>query len=225
MLTIKYLQERHQYWAQKLFDLGIFKNMLKLIPFEIKYNVKSLNGVFRAHKRNERIEIEKIIIYPKDVSDIISWIDDILVHEMIHQYIFDNKIKDTSSHGVQFKILMNKINNANIGVKITVTKEGKLPESNIYQSYKILYLKFPECFFLCKVKSTKVDHFTNLIVSGKISWKLPLIGFGWYKTKNAYFSSWRDCVSRLHGNRYLIQNQKEIFEKFELQKMNVIQEL
>ena len=225
VLSIKYLQERHQYWAQKLYKLGIFKYMLKLLPFEIKYNVKSYNGMFCARKK-DGVLTEKIILYPniKDVDS--QWVDNILVHEMIHQYIYDYCLKDTSSHGFQFKTIMNQINRSNIGVKISVSEKNyQLPKVKDYLIYKILFLKFSDKFFLCKVKSTKVDHFTNLIVSGRMCWKQPLLSFGWYKTKSTFFQNYAECTSRLHGAVFHISQLEEIFKNFELQKFEAIQEL
>ncbi|MDE6284644.1 MAG: SprT-like domain-containing protein [Bacilli bacterium] len=224
-ITIEYLKERHQYWSQKLYDLGIFKNILKSITFEIKYGVKTYNGVFRWRKNNGIAIEEKIIIYPNIINIDLQWVDNVLVHEMIHQYIFDYNLKDSSSHGFQFKALMRKINDANIGVKISISSKAPLAEPKEYLIHKILALKFADNFFLCKIKSTKVDYFTNLIISGKICWKKPLLSFGWYKTNSTFFQNYAECTSRLHGAVFNINQMKEIFEKFNLQKIEVIQEL
>ena len=224
--TVNYMKERHQYWAQQLFDLGIFKIMLKPITFEVHYGTKTYNGVFRWRRTFDGTVLsEKIILYPK-VFDVDSqWIDNILVHEMIHQYIFDAKIKDTSSHGSYFKMLMNTINLHNIGVKITVTSTFQKPEAKEYQTYKILVLKFKDDVFLCRIKPSKVDYFTNLIVSGKINWKSPLLSFGWYKTNHNFFYSHSECTSRLHGVSFPINKINEIFKEYKLEKFANIEEL
>lgn len=47
-------------------------------------------------------------------------IDDILVHEMIHLLIAASGIRDTSSHGKMFRVLMNGINDR-YGRKITIS--------------------------------------------------------------------------------------------------------
>ena len=120
---------------------------------------------------------------------------------------------------------MDSINLYNIGVKITVTDGSQKLEVKPYQTFKILAIKFKDCFYLCKVKSTKIDYFTNLIVSGRMSWKSPLISFGWYKTNNQFFANYQECTKRLHGACYPNHRIKELFEKYNLQKINVIEEL
>ncbi len=66
-------------------------------------------------------------------------LEDILIHEMIHFYIHYKKIKDTSSHGRQFKALMTSINSRfsrNITVSHRCTKEQL--ESDTSKSHSIV---------------------------------------------------------------------------------------
>ncbi len=223
-LTNSWLQERHSYWSQKLVELNIFQKELNNVLFEIKYHVKSYNGMFRI-----RNGVSKIIIYPPNTGEVNQqFVDNVLVHEMIHQYIHENKLHDSSSHGAIFRKYMNAINYANIGVTINIsTNSQKFVNTNIcsYETHKILVLKFSRTFFLCKVKSTKVDYFTELILNHKIQWKEPLVGFGWYKTTNAMFNNYQTCVSKLHGAVYLNDEWNAMFEKLKLTKFEVISEL
>ena len=229
MITVDYIKQRHQYWAQKLYDLGIFKNMLKPITFKVKYGVKSMNGCYRRKLNSSNNIEESIVIYPKvgdNSSENLSFIDNILVHEMIHQYISNNKLKDTSSHGFIFKKYMYQINDANIGLKINVTDTFSKPvETNSYEIHKILVLKFDRKLFLCKVKSSKVNYFNELIHTHKINWKSPLRAFGWYKTNSSFFSNYISCSTRLHGITFPVNDFEKLIKDYGLEKFQVIEEL
>lgn len=222
ILTIKYLQERHQYWAQQLFDTKIFDIKVKLIPLEIHYGVKTYNGVFRW-----RGDSEKIILYPP-VADIDEkWVDNVLVHEMIHQYIHDMKIIVKSSHGNTFKALMYAINRTfkNLNISVTEDRTKYLPNEEGNELHTLCVLRFSDVLFICKVKSNKVSYFNNLILSNKMRWKSPLEAFGWYQSKHNLFANQRASQTRLSGKVFEKNSLPELIEKYKLQKINVVEDL
>jgi len=46
-----------------------------------------------------------------------EYIKDVILHEMVHVYIHQNKINDTSSHGIQFTAKVNELNSRyNLGI-------------------------------------------------------------------------------------------------------------
>lgn len=60
-----------------------------------------------------------------------SEVEDILIHEMIHLYILVNKLKDTSTHGVIFRKMMDQINtrhHRHITVSLKRSEEQQLQD-------------------------------------------------------------------------------------------------
>ena len=95
------------------FNEQYFANELPRIPIKL-VSVKSFLGKF-CYKLHRRFFI------PNEITDIqlrintrLDWkeqlLEDTLIHEMIHYYIFHKKIKDTSPHGVVFRKMMKDIN-------------------------------------------------------------------------------------------------------------------
>ena len=224
-LTVQFMRERHQYWAKKLFEEKIFKTILPQINFEIKYSVKSFNGKFKV-RINSGKAIQTIILYPTTSTPTLYWIDSILVHEMIHQYIYHQQIKDTSSHGRYFKYFMNSINllfdhmlKINVSTPV-IRQQGKSNYISIF-----ILLRFSDKFFLCKIKPSKIDYFNTLILGKKIDFKWPLVTYGWYTSNDIYFKDSRECTSRLSGSVFPNYRFEEIIEKYNLKKYQTIEEL
>lgn len=104
--NITFIRDRFEY-----FNRIYFEGKLPNVGLRISSSVRTL-GTLR-HPRNHTSSIK-----PSDLTLSISSrldldrtiIEDTILHEMIHLYIFWFKINDTSSHGVQFKRIMSAIN-------------------------------------------------------------------------------------------------------------------
>lgn len=113
-LTKEYLEVRHAYWKERLDKGGIWDaGKFGKVTLVVRPACKSYNGMFirRYLKvKGERKLTDRIFIYEKVEDFEEKFLDSILVHEMIHQYIIQNKIKDSSPHGKIFREYMKRIN-------------------------------------------------------------------------------------------------------------------
>ena len=127
----EYLEERHRFWRERIGYAGIWcASGFKPVKFIVRKRSKTYDGFF-CRKRvlvNSKWGWEDQIIFYQQYADIsVQEIDDTLVHEMIHQYIYQNDIKDSGVHGKVFKELMNSINHA-FGGELTIRVSGGIKE-------------------------------------------------------------------------------------------------
>ena len=106
--TKEYLEEKYT-----SFNNQIFEGQLPVIPIKLGKSKSALGYLkFRRHKSlfgKESLSGFSIIISTFfDLTE--AEIEDTLIHEMIHYYIYFNNIKDTSSHGPYFREKMAEIN-------------------------------------------------------------------------------------------------------------------
>ena len=204
-LSVEYLNERHTYWIYKIGALSIW-NPLSFSPVEIviRKNTKTYNGKFQRRTtlsfNKKKIE-DKIFIYNKSEEFDPKFIDSVLVHEMIHQYIIQNDIKDTSTHGRIFRRYMQLINTAfPEELKIDIrSRNPALPEKGPGQTdHHILAMQHSENYwFIAIVNPRKVDYFENYLkVMGK---RLNIKTHFWARSNDVYFNNFRRCTTSLHG--------------------------
>lgn len=106
--TIEFVKEKYQE-----FNRLIFEDKLPTVPLRVGHARTSL-GTCRFNKRRRllggyeaygfRISISDYFDLPQEI------IEDTIIHEMIHYYIWHNGIKDTSAHGKEFRRMMKNIN-------------------------------------------------------------------------------------------------------------------
>ncbi len=122
--TIEYVKRKFDEYNQLMFE-----GKLKPLPFKLSRARTFLGQVscYRTRKWNGtwRYSDFKFVISNKlDREE--SLIEDTIIHEMIHYWIFSNQMQDTSSHGRIFKAKMQEINqrfNRNLAVTHRNTKE------------------------------------------------------------------------------------------------------
>lgn len=192
-VTVDYIRERHRYWRHRIADEGIW-DVIKFEPveFEIRPRSKRLNALFHR-KIVKRKPVDKIIIYRKAPDMPVKFVDSLIVHEMIHQYIFQNNLHDTSTHGLLFKAFMNNINNAFPGeLDIQICSEPPIVRGAGDKIYKILAVKFPDRYIFCNVRPSKVQHFTDY--AKRKGWK-----YMWGESDDLYFDELNLCTKKLQG--------------------------
>ena len=116
--TVPYIQARFDEFNRTLFD-----GSLPAIPLELS-RAASYVGVCTYKSRRKpfgRVEHYDFKIRISTRFDLPEEeVDDTIIHEMIHYYIWLNRIKDTSTHGKVFREMMEKINREH-GRHVTVT--------------------------------------------------------------------------------------------------------
>lgn len=117
---------------------------------------------------------DQIAIYQQYQDISAREIDDTLVHEMIHQYIYQNDIKDSGVHGKVFKEFMRRINQMFEG-ELTIRVSGEIEERRgVGDTLHRLILVYKEkgVCLCCKINPNKTNIFMSLIEEHKDKWKV-----------------------------------------------------
>ncbi|MCH5228556.1 MAG: SprT-like domain-containing protein [Muribaculaceae bacterium] len=113
-IDLKYLKERHKYWIEKIGEKGIWDpSLFKPVTICIRPKCRSYHGMFKRKTvifHGEKHCFDKINLYRNTDDFDPVFVDSVLVHEMIHQYIIQNELNDRSAHGPLFRNFMKEIN-------------------------------------------------------------------------------------------------------------------
>lgn len=192
-LTVDYIKERHRYWRYRIFDEGIW-DVIKFEPveFEVRPRSKTYNALFER-QTIRRKTVDKIIIYRNFPDMSVKYIDSLIVHEMIHQYIIQNDLPDTNTHGPLFKTFMNNINNAfPYELNIEISSETHVVRGAGDRAFPILAVKFPDRYLFCNIRPSRIGYFTEL--AERKGWK-----YLWGESDDLYFDAINRCTKRLQG--------------------------
>ena len=214
-LSIDYLISRHNYWINAIGERNIW-SPANFSPVEIviRKDCKSYNGKFQRKttiSSNTRKIEDKIVIYNKTEDFDPKFLDSVLVHEMIHQYIIQNNIKDTSTHGKIFRSFMKSINTTfpdELQINIRSHNPGVPTKGPGQKSHHILILQHTDDYwFLAVVNPKKLNYFDSYI--NKMSKRLNIRSYFWAQSDDVYFNNFRRCTTALHG---LKKTTPEFFE-------------
>lgn len=124
--TLDYVKKKFQEYNDQMFE-----GKLQALPFKLS-PARSFLGEIRCTRKKQPdgtwnysdfvFIISNKIDMPQDI------VDDTIIHEMIHYYIFSNQLQDNGPHGDLFKKIMQSINvrfNRNISVYHKKTKEDE----------------------------------------------------------------------------------------------------
>ena len=216
MLSIDYLNERHAFWKTCISQEGIWEeNGFQPVTIVIRPDCKSYNGMFirRMKVKSGIREInDRIFIYNKVNDFDTKFLDSLLVHEMIHQYIVQTGIKDSSTHGRIFKDFMKKINSRfpeELEIRVS-DRNPKLPQKGTgIKTHSLLLLSFQEGFqYLCVINPSKLAYFEKKLKNRK---NFPqLKSYSIAESNDIYFNHFSRCTRSLHG----LKKNKEEMERF-----------
>lgn len=106
--SVEYLKERFEH-----FNKLIFSSELPPIPIKLS-NARSYVGQCRCKRRRTlpgKVQCYDFSIHVNGKMDFKeSELEDVLIHEMIHYYIFFKGLKDSSAHGKVFRSIMDRVN-------------------------------------------------------------------------------------------------------------------
>jgi len=106
--TLKYVREKIEFFNERYFNGELPPILIKLT------RARTRLGSFKCLTRKNPDGTREVIHRELRVSARLDLpeneIEDIIIHEMIHYYINYKGIKDSSSHGEEFKKIMNRIN-------------------------------------------------------------------------------------------------------------------
>ena len=230
-LTLEYLKQRHEYWKYRLDLRDIWDHYkFKSVEIVLRKQSKFYDGMFcRTFIRsNTRLKMtsgingcyyDRICIYQNKPEYTTREIDDTLVHEMIHQYIFQNDLPDTSTHGRLFKDFMQRINEAfPQELKISIYDEAPILKGPGTKTHKLilLWMKDGECY-CCKINPSKVPLFVKLIEKNQIAWKLK--GYLLCESNDMYFDDIPACRKYLHGLPISLPELRELFNECNIKRI------
>lgn len=204
-LSLEYLAERHSYWRKRIADTGIWDDSLFLpVEFAIRKNHRRYNAVFQRRIKfiNGKKEIyDKIVFYNKMVDFTPEWVDNVLVHEMIHQYIIQNDLKDTSPHGRVFKSFLTKLNktfSGELSIKLKDMNPDLPMEGEGTTIHKLLLLHLNDNKCICAViNPAKTAFFQNKLKTYAKRWEIK--SYEWAESNDIFFNRFTRCTTRLHG--------------------------
>ncbi|MCH5224557.1 MAG: SprT-like domain-containing protein [Muribaculaceae bacterium] len=215
-LSAEYLRERHEHWKRRIGDAGIWDAAkFRDVRLVVRPRCKSYNGLFIRRYLTElgqRKLIDRIFIYEKGPDFDPRFVDNILVHEMIHQYIIQNRLKDTSTHGTLFRSFMNKINGSFTG-ELKINISDRSPETTSKPErpkiHLLLILHREDGFsFCCIVNPGKQSSFENLLKNNARAWHIK--EYFWARSKDPIFNHYSRCTKTLHG----IKKRRGLIEEF-----------
>lgn len=216
-LTLEYLNMRYRFWIDRIAEAGIWdKSRFQPVELIIRKRSKTCAGKFvRKYKVSlgRKSYSDSIIIYRKFEDSTEKEIDDILVHEMIHLYICQNNIKDTSSHGKIFKAYMSKINHMFQGDLTISLKDRSSYEKGVgNHRHLLLVLWFDnDEVYCCKINPKKIGYFKSFISGGRFIRRLQR--YGWFESYDKYFDFFVTCNSRLQGRKMTSSQLLQLFEE------------
>ena len=125
------------------FNKEIFKDQLPPITLAI-CNTRGKMGYFLTETLKDRrtgiSSVQSLSIRLSSCFDLPEeeW-EDVLIHEMMHYYIYTKNLKDSSPHGVLFKKLMNGINQ-HYGRHITISRKSEVKQTETTRSRRRIHI-------------------------------------------------------------------------------------
>ena len=209
-LTVDYLRQAFEHYNDLIFD-G------KLPVPKLKWSRAKTRLGQMAWKRKMSWGRTKFYDFSISVSNYYKLtteqIDDVLIHEMIHYSIAYTGLKDTSSHGIVFRGMMDKINRT-FGRRITISVRTRNLQPRTTQQpkdYLILALEMKDGkYFLSSV---------NPSAAGKLAVSLArtreIAHYAWYQSQDEYFHS-MPRVRSLRGRQVSKEVYTTMIEKMKL---------
>lgn len=175
------------------FNREIFRESLPRPLMHIS-SARSFMGQFKTERHAFR---KAATVYHLTLSDRYDLektvLEDIVIHEMIHFTICYRGIKDSSSHGPQFRHLMTDINRRfgrNVTVTHRCTKEELESDSAKAHSIVCLCTMTDGRRLVCRVSPSKVFE----IHQAFLEWKL-VASEEWYWVYGSYFNRYRRVLT------------------------------
>lgn len=230
-LNVEYLRARHAYWKGRIAEAGIWEaDGFRSVDFAVRKRSKMYEGLFHRKFITAKTRLrmadgvngryyDRIILYRKSPDMSEREIDDTLVHEMIHQYIIQNGIHDTSAHGRTFKDYMQRVNKAFAG-DLNITVRGKVsvwegPGSKTHQL--IVVSMYDGTCYCCRIMPAKLPQFLKSVRKNKKAGEFK--DYMHCESDDMHFNSIRACRTRLHGLRMPLADLAAFCKKYNLRQM------
>ena len=211
-LTVDYLRQAFEHYNDLIFD-G------KLPVPELRWSRAKTRLGQMACKRKMSWRRTKLYDFSISVSNYYKLttdqIDDVLIHEMIPYSIAYTGLKDTSSHGIVFRGMMDKINRT-FGRHITISVRTRNLQPRTTQQpkdYLILALETKDGkYFLSSVNPSTAGELAISLARAR-----EIAHYAWYQSQDEYFHS-MPRVHSLRGRQVSAEVYETMIEKMKLLK-------
>lgn len=203
-LTLEYIQERHRFWKEEIAMAGIWNaSLFQDVKLIIRKNHRNYNALFqRAYVRrsNVRHREDRIIIYNKTEEFEEKYLNSLIVHEMIHQYLLQSGKTGIRPHGKEFKELMNQINETfpdRLEIKIRSNNPSLPSQGEGDTLHHILLLWTSQLCYCCVINPSKLEFFQRKVARDKK--KGLILDYEWKVSTDYYFRQFSRCTKVLSG--------------------------
>ena len=188
--NLEFLEDRFFIYNRKIFNSELPKPMMHIS------SARSFMGQFKVVRNRTQLGKAKdsyhlTLSNRYDLEE--NVLEDVLIHEMIHFLIHVRRIKDTSSHGLNFRKLMNEINEI-YGRHITVshrcTKAELESDASKAHSIVCLCTMTDGRKLICRVAQSKVFEIHRAFQEWDKVEKEE-----WYWVYGSYFNRFRKVVT------------------------------
>ncbi len=181
--TLKYLRERFRAFNALCFESSLTEPHLRI-------------GHSRHRLGSIRYKCEKTLfggVRYKDITLSISAfydlseqeLEDTILHEMIHLYIISHRKKDTSTHGVLFRQMMQEINQR-FERHITISHRGALQQSARKNHQNIIAITKLKDGQTCVTRPSKTRI---LYINNQLMRVVEVKSVEWYNSSDPYFDT------------------------------------
>ena len=217
-LELNHLKERHEYWKQEIGKAGIWEAERFLpVIIEIRKKHRRYHALFHRRVRrgtNGQEVVDRIRFYENSEDFLPEFIDNVLVHEMIHQYMFQNNIKDSSPHGKVFKNYMNVINRSFAGrlkIRVHDTNPCALTTGRGEESHLLAIISKKDYLYCCVINKARKDFFERLMKRYRSRGVIE--EYSWKKSADVFFSLFSRCTKVLHGEKVKKEDAEDYFKR------------
>lgn len=164
-LTICFIRESFHKYNKKYFNSELIEPNFSII------NTKTILGRFKVRNtfygsKSYTIEISKYYLRNE------KQYNNTIIHEMIHQYIKQKGIKDTSSHGYYFKNIAERINRDGWNIsRCNSMEDTDISAENKKEYHVFKYIDRRGKYFLFVSSKSSVDIYINFMKKYKYEYK------------------------------------------------------
>ena len=217
--TIDYIARKFQE-----FNTLMFGGKLKMPPMQLS-RARTFVGQCAAKKRRTLLHGTQLFDFRLKFSICFDlpereW-EDTIIHEMIHYYIFDKKLKDTSTHGRLFRSMMATINET---YKRHITISHNPTEEEMSQlagekkkTHVVVVVKFADG--KTGVKNLPADENKIGLFNKRLHTIKEVVSAKYYLSDNTYFNripcsvAFRFCIVKEDELDQYLKDAKTILEK------------
>ena len=184
---LAYIKDRFRY-----FNSRIFVSPLPEPKFQISdaaTHAGMFIGKYRADGYPVTVPLECCIRISRRHDLEPTVLDDVLIHEMIHYWLWYNNMRDTAPHGVLFLRLMNEINrrfSRNITVSHRITAESRGSDSKVKPHYILVTRWKDGSEGLTPMARTRIFEMHDVFLRNP-----DVVEMKWYFTMDPYFNRFR----------------------------------